>query len=120
MTCRSQPILNSFPAAQVMPYTATADMGVLRTSMEGGNARQRRRYYTMPHTFALEFIMDVPTLGNWQAWINANAYDFFEMPLLEFNVEHRRPGGFAPLDSLHVKSHNFQRHVRIRARASIG
>jgi len=72
-----------FQAAQVMPYQVAVDMGVLRTPMDSGYARQRRLYRTMPHNFALEFVMPALELGSWQSWVNQFAYDYFEMPLLE-------------------------------------
>jgi hypothetical protein len=72
-----------FQCAQITPYRIAVDMGVLRTPMEGGYQRQRRLYRTMPHAFALEFVMTVQELGPWQEWVNVNAYDYFEMPKLE-------------------------------------
>ena len=35
----------------------------------------------MPHIFKLEFIMEALDLGQWQAWINQYAYDFFLLDL---------------------------------------
>ena len=32
-----------FQCPQIKPYSIAVDMGILRTPMEGGNARQRRR-----------------------------------------------------------------------------
>lgn len=74
---------DTFRCAQITPYRVSVDMGVLRTPMEGGYQRQRRLYRTMPHVFALEFVMTVQELGPWQEWVNVNAYDYFEMPKLE-------------------------------------
>src|SRR4029077_374662 len=74
---------DSFQCAQITPYKVAVDMGVLRTPMEGGYARQRRLYRVMPHAFDLCFIMPAVELGAWQQWVNDNAYDYFEMPKLE-------------------------------------
>jgi len=74
---------DSLPCAQIKPYSITVDMGLVRTAMEGGHMRQRRMYRTMPHAFALEFIMTPVDLGAWQEWVNVNAYDYFLMPKLE-------------------------------------
>jgi len=74
---------DSFQCAQITPYAIAVDMGVLRTAMEGGGSRQRRLYRTMPHAFALEFVMTVPELAAWQEWVNANAYDYFTIAKLE-------------------------------------
>lgn len=71
----------SFQCPQIIPYGWTVDMGIIRTPMEGGNSRQRRRYRTMPHGFKLEFIMPALALGQWQSWVNAFAYDWFTMNL---------------------------------------
>jgi len=74
---------DTFRCAQWTPYRIAVDMGLLRTEMEGGGARQRRLYRTMPHRFQLEFVMMTVELGAWQRWVNANAYDFFTMARLE-------------------------------------
>ena len=73
----------SFRCAQWTPYRIDVDMGVLRTAMDGGSYRQRRVYRTMPHQFALEFVMTVVELGAWQQWVNVNAYDYFTINNLE-------------------------------------
>ena len=70
-----------FQCPQIKPYSVAVDMGVLRTAMEGGNQRQRRRYRIMPHLFRLEFIMQALDLGIWQTWVNKFAYDYFLMDL---------------------------------------
>jgi len=72
-----------FQCAQITPYSLTVDMGVLRTAMDGGGARQRRLYRTMPTVYALEFVMTVEQLGEWQVWVNDNGYDYFTIDNLE-------------------------------------
>jgi len=72
---------SSFQCPKIIPYAWSVDMGILRTPMEGGNARQRRRYRVMPHAFRLEFILSALALGQWQTWINSFAYDWFLMDL---------------------------------------
>lgn len=72
-----------FRCAQITPYSYNVDMGLLRTPMDGGATRQRRLYRTMPHLFALEFVMTVVELGDWQEWVNENAYDWFVMGEIE-------------------------------------
>jgi hypothetical protein len=74
---------DTFRCAQITPYRVTVDMGVLRTPMESGLYRQRRLYRTMPTVFALEFVMTVVELGDWQEWVNLYAYDYFTMNRLE-------------------------------------
>lgn len=72
---------SSFQCPQIKPYAWAVDMGIVRTPMEGGNARQRRRYRTMPHAFRLEFVMPALSVGQWQSWVNAFAYDWFSINL---------------------------------------
>jgi hypothetical protein len=72
---------DSFQCPQIKPYSLAVDMGVLRTAMDGGNQRQRRRYRMMPHLFNLEFVMQALDLGRWQSWVNQFAYDYFLMDL---------------------------------------
>jgi len=74
---------DEFRCAQIMPYRISVDMGLLRTPMESGAARQRRLYRTMPTQLQLEFVMTIPELGDWQEWVNVNAYDFFTMKKIE-------------------------------------
>lgn len=66
-----------FQCPQIKPYSLGVDMGVLRTPMQGGNARQRRMYRHMPTVFRLEFIIQALDLGEWQSWVNRFAYDYF-------------------------------------------
>src|SRR6187549_3467750 len=72
-----------FRCAQISPYSLAVDMGVVRTPMDGGNARQRRAYFDMPTLYSLEFVMTVQELGRWQEWANDNAYDYFVIDNLE-------------------------------------
>jgi hypothetical protein len=72
---------SSFQCPQIRPYQIAVDMGILRTPMEGGNTRQRRRYTIMPSIFRLEFVMPAIDLGTWQSWVNAFAYDYFLLNL---------------------------------------
>ena len=73
---------DNFPLPLRDPYAYMVDMGVVRTAMESGGPRQRRRYGSMPHYFTLEFIVAVSDLLGWQQWVNSNAYDWFELPLV--------------------------------------
>jgi hypothetical protein len=74
----------TFPAPRCAPHAWKIDMGVLRTPMEGGNTRQRRLYDVMPHAYTLEFTLRLTELFAWQAWVNANAYDYFDLPLVSW------------------------------------
>jgi hypothetical protein len=37
----------------------------------------------MPTVYALEFVMTVEQLGDWQVWVNDNGYDYFTIDNLE-------------------------------------
>lgn len=79
------PLLPHYPADFVIPdrqpYAYTVDMGVVRSAMAAGNARQRRIYNIMPHALALSFHMRIEELAIWQSWVNANAYSWFRCPV---------------------------------------
>lgn len=70
-----------FPIADREPYSYRVDMGVVRSEMAAGNARQRRAYSIMPHSFALSFHMRVEELYLWQNWINAHGFAWFLCPV---------------------------------------
>ena len=72
----------AYPQPLMLPYNVNVDMGVLRTPMDGGLARQRRLYDVMPHLFELCFIVNHAQLFSWQQWVNQYAYDFFELELV--------------------------------------
>lgn len=63
------------------PYSYKVDMGVIRSEMAAGNARQRRAYRIMPHALALSFHMRIEELYLWQNWINEFAYSYFLCPV---------------------------------------
>lgn len=71
-----------YPLPQRDPYTYNVDMGVARYAMENGSPRQRRVYFAMPHYFQLTFIVPRTSLNAWQKWVNDNAYNWFELPLV--------------------------------------
>lgn len=70
-----------FPFAARLPYSYAVDMGVIRSEMAAGNARQRRIFRTMPHALALAFELRVTELYLWQGWVNAFAFDWFYCPV---------------------------------------
>lgn len=70
-----------FPLPDRQPYGIAADMGVVRSPMAAGNARQRRLYRHMPQQFQLSFHLHTSELYQWQYWVNLYAYDWFALPL---------------------------------------
>lgn len=71
----------TFPNAAREPYAYSVDMGVLRSEMAAGNARQRRTYRVQPHALALSFTLRVEELYLWQNWCDAFAYSWFACPV---------------------------------------
>jgi len=72
---------DSFPTPTVAGYGIDVDMGLTRTEMEKGIAKQRRRYTNMPHKYTCNFVMDYSVLVSWQSWINEFGYDWFDIEL---------------------------------------
>src|SRR6188768_3475944 len=73
----------SFPLPDRTPYSLGVDMGLIRSEMAAGNARQRRIFRHMPTALALTFHMNTATLFQWQQWVNFYAYDWFNLPLMD-------------------------------------
>ena len=71
----------SLPCPLIKPYQVDVNMGVLRTPMDSGHARQRRLHRRMPHIFTLEFALSIDQLGRWQPWVNEFGYDWFQLDL---------------------------------------
>lgn len=53
-----------------------------RMSMDAGNYKQRRLSWTQPEGFQFTFAVPFDSFRNWVAWVNNNAYDWFDMPIL--------------------------------------
>lgn len=70
-----------FPIPDRQPYAYSVDMGVIRSEMAAGNARQRRAYRVMPHAFGLSFHLRFEELTLWQNWVNAYGYSWFLCPV---------------------------------------
>ena len=71
----------NFVIADRQPYGYVVDMGIVRSEMAAGNARQRRVFRNMPHALALVFHMRIEELFLWQSWVNAFAYSYFTCPV---------------------------------------
>lgn len=75
---------DEFPKPQMDGYSIGVDMGVLRTEFDTGRNRQRRNYKTMPHTFGFSFAVAIADLYAWLNWVNANAYEWFQLDAASF------------------------------------
>lgn len=75
----------AYPATFVIPdrqpYSYSVDMGIIRSEMAAGNARQRRAFTNMPHALSLSFHMRIEELWYWQNWVNTYAYSWFLCPV---------------------------------------
>lgn len=71
----------NFPQPTVNGFSNSIDTGLVRTEMENGFAKQRRRLYTMPQSFSLTFIVPIRQLNKWQLWVDSFAYDAFNMDI---------------------------------------
>jgi hypothetical protein len=74
----------TYPPPRIAPHEWEADMGLLRTPMAGGFARQRRLYAVQPHAWTLQFTIELTLLFEWQDWVSTNAYDFFRLPMVSW------------------------------------
>ena len=71
----------TYPCPMISGYSADIGAGLVRTSFEAGNSRQRRIHKLMPHLFSLTFIMPQATYGQWLRWVNDNGYSWFKIDL---------------------------------------
>lgn len=88
MNTNSSPLMDtvphypaSFPLPDRQPYAYGVDMGVVRSQMAAGNARQRRLYRFQPHMLQLSFHLRFEDLYEWQNWVSAWAYSWFALPV---------------------------------------
>ena len=73
---------STLPCPLIEGYGATIEAGALRSGIELGNSRQRRRFRTMPHKISMSFmIRQIMDHGNWMAWVNAHGWNWFEIDL---------------------------------------
>lgn len=77
MTTQYPPTL---PEPSVTGFSASVQMGAIRSELDTHQA-QRRVFTGMPHSFSLSFVMDLADWADWQRWMLANAYTWFEMRL---------------------------------------
>ena len=75
--------MRTYPSAYPKPlidgYGISVNMGVVRTEMETGRAKQRRRFRSMPQMFNFKFVVPISQLGPWQAYVNQYCYEWFEL-----------------------------------------
>jgi hypothetical protein len=74
---------SEFPLPLWQGYNYNVNMEVIRTPMDTGYPRQRRRHKSMPHLFNVTFRVKQELLGKWQRWINEVGYQWFVMPVAD-------------------------------------
>lgn len=113
---------HAFPCPRIDPYGWEVDMGLIRTKMDGGYSRQRRTTNVMPHDFALEFMVPLIQLRDWQYWVDAYAYEYFNLPLISWMSS---PTSGPTLHSARFTSNleitlEDKKIVRVRVRCELG
>ena len=82
------------PCPSISAFGYTADMGVMRTSVATGHARQRRIYQDRPTAYNLTWILTTGQLHAWEAFAQQYGYHWFFLPMVTgqvpawFSVEH--------------------------------
>lgn len=76
-----------FPLPLFSGYAIQTDMGLIRTGMETGAFKQRRRYNNMPQTFTLSFAVPMNIYYHWQTWVNEHAYQYIKMNLTSYKTQ---------------------------------
>lgn len=71
---------STLPLPKVEGFSAMVASGLIKTEQPTHQA-QRRVFSSMPHRFALTFIMSVNTWAQWNNWVVANGYRWFTMNL---------------------------------------
>lgn len=75
-----------FPEPTINGYGIAVNMGIVRTEMENGYAKQRKRLLNMPQSFNMVFAIPLDMLNKWQVWVNDNAYEDFNINLTSFET----------------------------------
>jgi hypothetical protein len=66
-------------------------MGVLRTSIATGQARQRRLFKDQPRTYELNWLLTTSQLHLWEAFAQQYGYDWHFLPLVTGQVPDWHP-----------------------------
>lgn len=72
------------PTPTIEGYALNVDMGLTRTEMEKGIAKQRRRYRTMPTKATVQFAVSQAQFTTFQNWVHSFGFEWFEMNLTSF------------------------------------
>jgi len=81
---------SGWPLPTIDGYSIEVDMGVVRTPMGSGLARQRRMYRNMPETYSWTFALEAKNFFAWQEWAKKKAFTWFQIDI--FTPESSRKG----------------------------
>lgn len=71
---------SDLPPPTIAGFGINVASGVIRSDMPM-HQQQRRLFKTMPHTFALRFILPTHQWFDWQKWVSDNELRWFEIDL---------------------------------------
>ena len=71
---------SDYPQPKIEGFAASVASGLIKTE-DPIHQAQRRVFSTMPHTFALTFVMSVDDWALWHNWASSNGYGWFEINL---------------------------------------
>jgi hypothetical protein len=78
--------MQTYPTTLPMPqtdnYTGTIDFGIVRTNIPTGNASQRINNNSPTTEISMTFKMKNDDSFLWLTWVFANAYQYFNMPVV--------------------------------------
>lgn len=79
------------PPPQVSSYQYTGGPGLIRTAMESGQVRQRRKWTDRYQTARVSVIVPIAQLGAVEAFIDAKGYEWFGMGLVTGDADSVEP-----------------------------
>lgn len=73
---------SDLPCVQYADYSISRQFDVERTQMESGWTRHRRVSEFWIDGITLSWTMDVPTFKRWNAWMEQNGFDWFDIKIV--------------------------------------
>jgi hypothetical protein len=70
------------PCPSVDQFSYTVDAGLIRTPMDTGHYRQRRRYSNRPTFYDLSWRVTTPQLHAVESFVQEKGYDWFLLPMV--------------------------------------
>jgi hypothetical protein len=79
------------PCPSISAFSYSANMGVLRTSIATGHARQRRLFKDQPRTYELNWLLTTSQLNQWETFAQQYGYDWHFLPMVTGQVPDWHP-----------------------------